>query len=334
MMKYLLPFVWCFLFACGNKKDKPDVSHLEVKLKLERFEPAFFSLDTNNTAQGLGKLRNAYPYFFPTFMQNILQLNPVDPQSIDITRHILASYRSLYDSLQPKYRDLGWLQKELTQGFQYVQYYYPQYRVPAIITFIGTLDAPGVVLTNEYLAIGLQQFAGKNFGGYQLPEVQQLYPTYISRRFDQEYIAANAMKAVVDDIYPDRSAGKPLVEQMIEKGKQWYLLDHLLPDAPDSVKTGYSGKQLSWIQANEGDVWGYIVKNENIYAIDPPVIQTYIGEAPFTQGMPESSPGNIGQWLGWRMVQLFAQKHPELTLQQVLETAPRAVFEGAKYKPK
>jgi hypothetical protein len=333
-MKYLIPFVLLFLFSCSGGNNKPDVSHIKVDLQVERFEPAFFRIDTNNIASGLADLRNAYPHFFPTFMQDILQLNPVDPQSLDITRQILNSYHSLYDSIAPKYKNIDGVKEDIAEGFQYVKYYYPQYRVPKLITFIGTLDAPGVVLTNEYLALGLQQFVGKNFGGYQLPEVQQLYPSYISRRFDKEYIPANAMKAVVDDVYPDRSTGKPLVEQMVEKGKQWYLLDHFMPDAPDSLKTGYTQKQLDWLGENEGNVWGYIVKNENLYTIDPPVIQTYIGEAPATQGMPEASPGNIGQWLGWKIVQEFAQKNKKLTLQQVLETSPRAIFEGAKYKPK
>ena len=44
------------------------------------------------------------------------------------------------------------------------------------------------------------------------------------------------MKSVADDIYPDKSVGRPLIEQMIEKGKHWFLLDKFLPDAPDSVK--------------------------------------------------------------------------------------------------
>lgn len=333
-MRYLTPIFLFFLFSCSPGKDKPDVSHIKADLKVERFEPQFFQIDTNNIASGLYHLRNAYPHFFPTFMQDILQLNPMDTASFAILRQILGNYRSLYDTLAPKYRNIDWLKEELTTGFRYVKYYYPQYRVPNLITFIGTLDAPGVVLTNEYLAIGLQQFAGKNFGGYQLPEVQQLYPSYISRRFDKEYIAANGMKAIVDDLYPDRSTGRPLVEQMVEKGKQWYLLDHFLPDTPDSIKTGYTQKQLSWLNENEGNAWAYIVKNENLYAIDPPVIQTYIGEAPFTQGMPESSPGNIGQWIGWRIVQQFAQKNKGLSLHQVLQTPARAVFEGAKYKPK
>ena len=333
-MRYLIPFLLLFLFSCSGGKDKPDVSHIKVDLPVERFEQDFFRIDTNNISGGLAHLRNAYPHFFPTFMQHILQLNPMDPASLHILQQIMGSYRSLYDTLMPKYKNFDPIRSDIAEGFRYVKFYYPQYRVPRLITFVATLDAPGVVLTNEYLAIGLQQFAGKNFGGYQIPEVQQLYPVYISRRFDKEYIAPNAMKAVVDDIYPDQSTGKPMIEQMIEKGKQWYLLDHFLPDAPDSLKTGFTGKQLRWLNENEGNAWGYIIKNENIYSIDPPVIQTYIGEAPFTQGMPETSPGNIGQWFGWKIVQAFAQKNKELTLQQVLQTAPRAIFEGAKYKPK
>jgi hypothetical protein len=333
-MRYLIPIILLFFFSCSGGKDKPDVSHIKVDLRVERFENQFFAIDTANITAGLAHLRNAYPHFFPQFMQHILQLNPVDPASLPILKQIIGNYKSLYDTVRPKYNNIEWLRNDIAEGMRYVKYYYPQYRVPSLITFIGTLDAPGVVLTNEYLAIGLQQFAGKGFGGYQLPDVQQLYPVYISRRFDKEYIAANALKAVADDIYPDQSTGRPLVEQMIEKGKQWYLLDHFLPDAPDSVKTGYTGRQLTWATENEGDVWGYIVKNENLYSIDPPVIQAYIGEAPFTQGMPESSPGNIGQWLGWRIIQQFAQQQKELSLQQVLQTPARAIFEGSKYKPK
>lgn len=322
------------LCACSGGNNKPDVSHIEVALPVERFEQDFFRIDTNDIAGGLAHLRNAYPHFFPTFMQDILQLNPMDAASLDIMKQIIGSYRSLADSLAPTYKNFDPIRADIAEGMRFVKYYYPQYRVPKLLTFVGTLDAPGVVLTNEYLAIGLQQFAGKTFGGYQLPEVQQMYPTYISRRFDKEYIPVNALKAVVDDVYPDRSTGKPLVEQMIEKGKQWYLLDHFLPDTHDTLKTGYSKKQLDWLQQNEGNAWGYVVKNENLYSIEPPVIQAYIGEAPFTRGMPDVSPGNIGQWFGWQIVQAFAQKNKELTLQQVLETAPRAIFEGAKYKPK
>ncbi len=74
--------------------------------------------------------------------------------------------------------------------------------------------------------------------------------------------------------------------------------------------------------------------NENIYSIEPHVIQTFIGEAPFTQGMPEISPGNIGQWIGWRIVQKFAKLNPKLSVQEILATQPKKIFEESKYRPK
>jgi hypothetical protein len=64
------------------------------------------------------------------------------------------------------------------------------------------------------------------------------------------------------------------------------------------------------------------------------VIQTYIGEAPFTQNMPESSPGNLGQWIGWRIIEEYAKRNEKLSLQEVLATPPRNIFEGSKYRPK
>jgi uncharacterized protein YjaZ len=112
------------------------------------------------------------------------------------------------------------------------------------------------------------------------------------------------------------------------------LLDHFLPDAHDTLKTGFSKTQLDWVQGNEGNVWSYIIQNENIYSIEPTVIQIYMGEAPFTQNMPQSSPGNIGQWIGWQIVKRFANSSDTLTLQKVLQAPAKKVFEGAKYRPK
>jgi hypothetical protein len=321
------------LFSCKSGRDTPDVSHIKTDVQIDRFEKAFFAVDTGNLAQGLAGLRSAYPNFYPTYMRDILGVNPGDTTTFPIIKTILSSYRSLNDSIQKRYSDLGWLQNELNYNFRYVKYYYPDYTIPRAITFIGTLDAPGIVLSLQYLGIGLHQYAGKNFSAYQSAEVQQLYPSYISRRFDQEYISANCMKAVVDDLYPDKSTGRPLIEQMIERGKQWYLLDHFAPDAADSVKTGYTQKQLDWVRQNEGNMWPVMVK-ENLYSIEPSVIQSYIGEAPFTQTMSDASPGNIGQWIGWRIVQKFASRNKKMTLQEVVQTPAKTIFEEAGYRPK
>ena len=190
-------------------------------------------------------------------------------------------------------------------------------------------------LGSDFLGIGLQFYLGANYPLYQAQYfIDNVAPLYRSRRFEKEYIVPDAMKLIADDLFPDRSNGRPLIEQMIEKGKQWWLIDKFMPTTADSLKTGYTKKQLEWCASNEGLIWNYFITSENIETIEPDVIQTYIGESPTTQGMPAASPGNIGQWVGWQIVKKFAAKNQSLKPADIMNTPARKILEDAKYKPK
>lgn len=338
MKKIVLLILLCItLFSCGSKKGGPDVSGIKVEIPIDRFDKDFFSIDTNNIAASLQKVWLAHPDFYTDFMQQVLGVRGPDSSAVTIlaVQQFIRGYTGVNTVLQKEYANTGWLQKELEQGFRYVKYYFPQYKTGKAVLFTGPFDAPGVATINFGLAIGLQQFAGKDFEAYRDPAFQEMFPAYISRRFSKEYITANCMKAVVEDLFPDKSKALPLIEQMIEKGKRWYLLDKFLPATADSLKTGYTQQQLDWCAENEGLIWSYLVKNEDLNSINPEVIQTYIGEGPFTQGLSqELSPGNIGQWIGWQMVKKFVSKNSDLTPEQVMTTPARDILDKAKYKPK
>jgi hypothetical protein len=341
-MRFSIHLILCFLvISCTNNNNAPDVSNIKVDIPLKRFEQGFFNIDTSNIGEGLNKLNNQFPQFFPVFANSILRLpyqpgeTITDPQVLDAYRQIITSYRPVNDSVQQKYRDMNDIKKELDKAYAYVKHYFPDYTIPEAISFIATFDAPGIVLTPQFLGIGLHQFAGKNYSVYQDPQLLEIYPSYISKRFDREYITSGCMQAVADDVYPDSSPGRPLIEQMIEKGKHWLLVEHFLPNAHDSIITGYTKKQIDWIESNEGNIWGFINSNNDIYTIDPSVIQDYIGEGPFTRGMPEGfAPGNIGQWVGWRIIKKYMERNKEQTLQQVLTTPAKDIFQNSRYKPK
>jgi hypothetical protein len=325
------------LVSCNNRKGVPNVSRIKVEIPVVRFDQDFFSTDTNNITAGLLRVSEKHRGFYGDFMREILGVSPdpADPNTVSITRQFISGYASIYDSIRITYRNTSWLSGELENAFKYVKYYFPTYKTGKAILFFGPFDAPGVVTINEGLAIGLQQFAGKDFSVYKSEEAQQLFPLYISRRFSPEFITANSMKAVVLELFPDQSNGKALIEQMVEKGKQWWLLDKFLPRTHDSLKTGFTGQQLKWCKENEGLIWAYIVKNEDLNSINPTVIQTYIGESPFTQGLSqEYSPGNIGQWLGWQIVKKYASKNPSIKPGDLMKTDARKIIEEAKYKPR
>ena len=323
-----------FFVGCTNSKG-PVVSNIKVDIPIERFDKSFFTLDTNNITTGLKEIMQSHPDFYTDFMQQILGVSGADTNKVtqDVSKLFIRGYSSMYQSLGKQYGDVNWLQKDIQKAFQYVKYYFPEYKTSKIILFMGPLDAPGVALTGSGIAVGLHQFAGKDFPAYQSMEAQQLFPAYISRRFESKYIVVNCMKAVIEDIY--ENSGKGLVEQMIEKGKRWWLLDKFLPATPDSLKTGFTKQQLNWCEENEGMIWNDIITTQkDLYTKDPMAIQNYLGEAPYTQSLGPASPGNIGQWIGWQIVKKFADKNSSMSVPDVLKTDAKKILEEAKYKPK
>ena len=187
-----------------------------------------------------------HPDFYTDFMQQILGVSGSDTNKVtlDVSKFFIRGYSSMYQSLSKQYGDVNWLQKDIQKAFQYVKYYFPDYKTSKIILFLGPLDAPGVALTRIRYCSWLASIWRKGFSCIPKHGSAATFPAYISRRFESQYIVVNCMKAVIEDIYPDRSGAKGLVEQMIEKGKQWWLLDKFLPATPDSLKTGFTKQQL------------------------------------------------------------------------------------------
>jgi len=331
-----------FLSCNNDKKDIPDVSDIKIDVKVKRFDREFSGIDSNNVATGLNDLYKENPQLTTIFLENILGLD--SSGTLSGVKRFLSLSQHLFDTVNIVFKDTKDLEKQFHQAFQFVKYYFPKYRVPDIYTVAGPMDAlaqSDYGLTPDFLrpglmGVSLQFYLGKDFSVYQDPFfVQNVAPLYRSRRFSKEYIIADAMQLVVNDLFPDQSSGKPLIEQMVEKGKQWYLLDKFLPAVSDSVKTGYTQLQLDWCSKNEGMIWAYIIKNEDLQSLNPAVLQTYIGEAPFTQGLPQDySPGNIGQWIGWQIVKKYAEKNKSMHPEEIMKTPATMIIEEAKYKPK
>jgi hypothetical protein len=332
------------LFSCSNNEG-PDVSGIQINLQLQRFEQDFFSIDTNNIMPSLEQLHRKYPVFLPDYLQNILGLPPVTDTSTMVLvaiRKFISDYRPIKDSADNIFKTADRVHKDVVKSLKHVKYYFPGYAVPGkLITFIGPMDAYfegslggyGDVITSDALAIGLQLHMGKAFSLYKSEIGQSLYPAYISRRFTPEYIPVNCTKNIIDDLYPDQSTGKHLVIQMVEKGKRMYLLDKLMPDTPDTLKIGYTQSQLQGCYTNEGLIWNYFLTNGLLYNNDPALIKNYIGESPNTPEFGEGAPGNIGLFTGWQIVKKYMDKNESFSLDALMKTDAKRIFEESKYRP-
>jgi hypothetical protein len=304
------------LFSCEDK-NVPDVSDIKITLTTQRFEQDFFALDSTRVMASLEQLGHKYPLFLGDFIYNIMELPPVSDTSqqvLNLIKKFIVDYRYVKDSADNVFKHFGDIEKEVKKGLQFVKYYFPAYKPPVkIITFIGPMEGYSDVITRDALAVGLQLHMGNRFSLYKSSLGQSVFPDYISRRFTPDYIPVNCMKNIINDIAPEKTAGLPLIEQMIEKGKRLYVLDKILPYTADTLKTGYTTAQLNGCYTNEGKIWNHFLANNLLYTIEPAMTKGYMEEAPNTPEISEGSPGAIGLFVGWQIVKKYMGKNPSLS---------------------
>lgn len=344
MKKIIVAIFLLSIVACGNKKNIPDVSKVQVQLTTQRFEQDFFTIDTTQLDASLQMLFNKYPVFMVDYLQNILASNPQPDTIMQNVKLFINAYSKIYETTQSTFTNFNSIEKEIKQGFQFIKYYFPNYKLPTqLVTYIGPWDAmfmlsnntsgSGVMRDDSIMGIGLQLSLGNNFPLYKDGALQSLYPAFISKRFDPKYITTNALNVIIDDLYTSRNLGKPLVEQMIEAGKRLYLSDAFLPYTADSIKTGYTQAQLEGCIKNEANIWNFFVTNDLLFTTEPSIIKDYMTDAPNTPALGEQSPGNIGQFVGWQIVKQWMKKNDTKKLEDLLKTSAKEIFETSKYKP-
>lgn len=332
------------IISCNEGPAKPDISHIKVDLKIKRFEKGFFALDTNDLNKGFEKLRVDDHDFLNDFTGKILGLEGKDSSQWDmVIKAFLRDYRPIYDSAQKIDKGVEAAAKEIEQGLRYVKYYFPSYKLPEeFISFIGPIDAfaygqtggSGDIITRFGLCAGLQLHLGGNSMVYKSDAGLQLYPEYISRKFDTENIAVNCMKNIIDDMYLPLNPGGTMVDILVDHGKRMYLLDLFLPDAEEALKLGYTMEQMKAVNKSEGFIWNHITENNLFFETDQLKIRSYVTDGPATEAFGWGSPGFISLFTGRQLIRAYMKKHPTASLNTLLSLDAKKILSGAAYKPR
>ena len=340
----LLTVITLSIFSCSENKQKPDVSNIPVKLETVRFEKDFFGLDTNQFEQSIDSLREKHHDFFNDFVLKILALEGTDTAKWDdVIKQFYADYKPIYDSTIKLDQDIEEAKKKLETSLRYVKYYFPQYKLPEqFITFIAPMDAfaysetggSGEILTKFGIGAGLQLHLGGQSTIYKSEAGLQLYPEYISRKFNTTEIPCNAMRVVVDDILPPMKPGGTLLDITVDHGKRMYLLDLFMPDEKEEIKYGYTSPQLKAIKENEGFVWNYFTENNLLYEADLLKIKSFVSDGPATSEFGLGSPAYVSLFVGKQIIEAYMKKNPETKVQDLLSIDAKKILAGSSYKPR
>ncbi len=331
------------LFA-SCKNNKPDTSKIDIQLEVVRFEKDFFALDTNNINLSMQQLNEKHQNFNNDFLLRILGLEGVDTTIwTTAIKQFIRDYTPMYSTIKTLDPAIDKSIDDTKDGLKLVKYYFPNYKLPEqFITFIGPIDAyasnqtggSGDIITTFALAAGLQLHLGTDASIYNTDIGRQLYPTYISRKFNVENIPVNAMKNVIDELLPPIQQGSTLLEIFVDHGKRMYLLDLFLPDADDTLKLGYTPKQLEIVSNNEGLIWNYFQENNLLFETDGYKVRPFTTAAPSTIEFGEDSPGFISLFVGRQIIKEYLRKNSETDINSLLKLDANKILAGSKYKPR
>jgi len=235
----------------------------------------------------------------------------------------------VYTEVQKKYSNFEPVREEFNSLFQHVKYYFPEVKIPKVITVISEMDYNAkAIYADSLVIVSLELYLGKEHKFYE-------FPSYLKQNFEERQIMPDVVSSFAFRKI-SASQDRSLLSQMIFEGKQLYAKDLLLPQYTDAEKMGYTPEQIKWCEENESYMWRYFIENELLYSDDPKLNTRFIAPAPFSKFFLEidnDSPGRVGAWIGWQMVRSY-MKNNKVTLSELLKTNAKEIFENSKYKPK
>lgn len=336
----LLVFI---LSGCTDKNayKKVDISNVKADIEILRLEQDLVSLTAENYEEKQNQLTRKYGDFYPFYLNQIMRFgkprfeNDTEVHSLkeDVLGFINDTIiRLTYDDTQNLYAK-DFPEKKLEKAIRHFQFYFPEYSINNVITFISGFQYGASTFDSSTLAIGLDMYLGSDHPAYQNIEI----PNYIAQKLNSDFIVPNSMEAIYQ-LYFDNTAYNaelPLLEAMVNEGKKYYFLECMLPDAPDSLIIGYTAKQLTWCKNSEKQIWQFFNEKDLLYKTNFMEQKRYLSEAPSTNGMPQEAPGKVGAWVGWQIVRKFMRETDgQISLAElVTEKQPKEIIAKARYKP-
>ena len=332
-------FLGVFTFhSCTKNKHTKNLSNINIKMKIERFEQELFSCKSVND---IIRLSETQPNFYEVYTEHIIasnvQFSGATDTDIAVGLYKYISHQdmdSLYKITQKEFNDFQSYSDELLKAAKYILNYFPEDTIGEVTTFISTFHYGAVYdQQSKKFGIGLDMYLGSDFEVYTLLNPEN-FPLYRIKKFEPYRIVPNCIQTYVDVKVPEHIS-TTFIDQAIYEGKKLYLLDLLLPAYHDSLKINYLFNQLEWCENQEENIWAYLVQEEELFNSDKNEFQKrYFNDGPFTAPFGNESSPRIGAWVGWQIVRNYMENHPEITINQLLNNSNHMlIFQESGYRP-
>lgn len=324
---YALGLIIISFIGCSGTTVKKEYDPGKT-ISIKRFDKDIYDYLKQPGASKETALKEKYPVLLPAFGR--IAMDNSDPSTFFTSLREYFSHSMLnkiYQDALTTFSDVSEYEKELSSANTLVSEYFSGKSLPELAMHVSGFRENVIILSN-LISISTDKYLGDNYQAYldffQPFERQQMQSKYIVRDYIKAWLMSDIIKGKVHE--------QSLLSSMIYEGKILYALSQLLPgrDANDII--GYTPQQSAWCTNNEKNVWQKLVKDNYLFSTDHMVITRFINDAPYTGLISQESPGRIGVWTGWQIVNKYA-KRKNASLEEIITTDAQTILKEAKYNP-
>ncbi|MBQ9143917.1 MAG: hypothetical protein IJX60_03110 [Paludibacteraceae bacterium] len=321
------------LCGCGNRYQYIPKDIEPVTVDIVRFDSALLAVRADSTMQDVRRLYAEYEAFIPLYVEGVLRLPMEDTAyfSEQLANFLVDTAMGLAQTnalAKERFANIDSIQNALNIAFSRLHYLYPDWVIPTVYLFVSGFNS-SVVYYDNMLGVGVDMYLGSDY-----PYYNQVVYDYQKSIMEKEYVVRDLMSMYLAYNIAYNSKYNRLLEQMIFRGKQLFLLSQLLPDAPAWQVIGYTPEQWAWCEHYEQAIWNRIMEKRDLFKTESRILNSYMNEGPFTAEVTQDSPGRLGLWVGWRIVDSYMRHNEEVSIHDLInEGDAQKILEQSFYKP-
>ena len=310
--------VFSLLLTACNGGSHPVVEPVPIDLEVVRLDHAVFRTPADSMGATCLRMQAELGPFWQLYVEDILQAAALDDPRLPLALNTFTSdpdWMEAQAAIDSVFGDLAPQRADLEEAFGRLKAIYPDSITPRVIVFNSGFNY-GLYPTDTDLGIGAEWFIG--------PEqrvisylAQEGFPEYVKARMRKDMLAPGAVKGWLMVHWLRDVRGEDLLTNLVEVGKVMALLETVMPGTDAALRFAFTPGQLKWCEENEYMMWQKIVTDELLFSKEEKAVSRILNDAPFTNGFPRESPGHVGEWIGYRMVQAYMADNPDLTFAQL-----------------
>ena len=321
------------LCGCGNKYQYIPKDIEPISIEIVRFDNAQLGVRPDSVKQDIKKLYDDYESFMPIFVEGILGIPTEDTAYLcemyaQFLTDTAMGFAQTNAKAQSLFANVDSLQETLNIGFTRLHHLYPDWKIPTLYLFVSGFNS-SVMYYEDIVGVGIDMYLGSEY-----PYYNQVVHNYQKTTMRKECLSRDVLNFYLDRHISYTSQQNRLLEQMIYCGKKIYLLGQILPQQSPWNIIGYTKAQWDWCVANEQAIWNRVMDKRDLFKTESMLLTSYLREGPFTSEISRESPGRLGIWIGWRIVDQYMRNNKQVSLQALMSDGDaQKILEQSKYKP-